>query len=145
MRNKNTGKVIALASVFALGLAAIPHTVIAGEEVGKRGSMSERGALQRAGQIAKRARSQIALPGKVALAKAMLPLTNGKRPRGKGRRRKVGDQPEEIRAWDQARLKVQVLLELLQGREAISLLHGLQNILADRVLRIEKIIMQKDQ
>jgi hypothetical protein len=44
MRNKNTGKVIALASVFALGLAAIPHTVTAGEEVGKRGSMSEQGS-----------------------------------------------------------------------------------------------------
>lgn len=41
MRNKNIGKAIALASAFALGLSAIPLTVIAGEEAGKRGSMSD--------------------------------------------------------------------------------------------------------
>ncbi len=43
MRNKNKGKAITLASAFALSLAAIPHTVVAGEEAGKRGLMSEQG------------------------------------------------------------------------------------------------------
>ena len=68
-----------LASTIALSLIALPHTAVAGEEAGKRSSMSEK---------------------------------------GKGRR-KVVDQPEEKRVWDQTRLKVQVPLALLQSREAI--------------------------
>ena len=41
MRNKNIIKAVTLASAFAFGLAAFPHTVIAGEEAAQRGSTSE--------------------------------------------------------------------------------------------------------
>lgn len=47
MRNKNAGKAITVAGIFALGLAAMPHGAVAGEGTEKSGSVSEQGKKDR--------------------------------------------------------------------------------------------------